>query len=385
MGEKPPLLIFNYNFAPHLGGIQTYSLNLCKQLHILGFKVIVLARNYDNAAEFDADIPFKIVRMKGVGIKPFRIPLMIFYLTKTVLRHKVRFVHCISWLPAGFIANLLSTPLRFKYITSCHGSEITQAKCFRKLLLKSTLNNSSWIISGNRYLKPKIEEIISRQTPISIIHYGVDTDVFHKNLDPDFLRSRFTAVGRQILLTVAELKPRKGIDKTIEALQLLKEKGVEPIYIIVGTGNDEKRLRLLAKKSNIENSVIFAGAVTDTDIPFYYALADLYIMPNRESTDHDIEGFGISFIEAQATGVPVIGGKSGGVEDAIVDKKTGFLVDGNNIQEIADTLHGLLTNNELKKSMGQMGIERAKTLFSWEIIINRTVMIYNKIGWANAK
>ncbi|MBL8029060.1 MAG: glycosyltransferase family 4 protein [Fibrobacteres bacterium] len=348
-------------------------------LHKQGQKIIVLARNYDNSELIDDEIPFKIIRMKGVGFKLFRIPLLMYYLAKTVIRNRIRTVHCISWLPTGFAARLLHVPLHFKYIVTCHGGEITQPRFIKKSFMISTLRNASWIIAGNRNTKTAVDQLIKSPTPISIIHFGVDPEIFHRNLDPDFLRNRFSTAGKSIILTVADLKPRKGIDNTLHAVKKLSDKGLNILYLIVGNGSDMNRLKGLVREQKLSESVRFAGQVTDNELPYYYALCDIFVMPNRESSDHDIEGFGIAFIEAGATGKPVIGGRSGGVEDAITDKRTGFLVDGTKPDAIADAIETLLSDKELRTKMGIEGIERAHSLFQWDTVMVKTSMIYSKL------
>jgi phosphatidylinositol alpha-1,6-mannosyltransferase len=372
-------LIFSYNFVPQRGGIQTYSYQLCSYLHKQGYKIVVLARNYDNAEMIDGDIPFKIIRMKGVGFKLFRIPILLLYLAKTVLRYRIRIVHCISWLPTGLVARILHLPLHFRYIVTCHGGEVTQPRFIKRSLMVSTLKNSSWIIAGNRHIKTAVDKLIKAPTPISIINFGVDLEVFHRNLDPDYLRNRFSAGDTNILLTVADLKPRKGVDKTLEAVRVLIDKGIKILYLIVGNGKDISRLKTVTRALQLNDYVKFVGQVSDDELPFYYALCNLFVMPNRESNDHDIEGFGIAFIEAGAVGKAVIGGRSGGVEDSVVDKRTGLLVDGTNVEALALSIEQLLANNELRKQMGNEGYERAKSLFQWDTIMIKTAMIYTKL------
>ena len=113
-------------------------------------------------------------------------------------------------------------------------------------------------------------------------------------------------------------KDQSKHDKIIEALPAILEQVPDVVYLIVGTGREEERLRVYAQEKGVADRVIFAGHVPDEELPAYYNAADVFIMPNREEGTN-VEGFGIVFLEANACGIPVIGGRSGGTVDAIAD------------------------------------------------------------------
>jgi phosphatidylinositol alpha-1,6-mannosyltransferase len=198
-------------------------------------------------------------------------------------------------------------------------------------------------------------------------------------LDAEFLKIKYATRRKKVLLTVAEFKPRKGIDKVLQALHLLGERAKDILYLVVGEGPDRKRLMEIVQNLGLSEQVVFTGAVSDRDLPFHYAIADIYIMPNREEENGDIEGFGISFIEAQAAEKPVIGGDSGGVPDSVADGKTGILVNPQDEKEIAGKIMELLDNPDKARTLGKQGRERVTALFSWPNITSKTEMIYTKV------
>jgi phosphatidylinositol alpha-1,6-mannosyltransferase len=136
-------------------------------------------------------------------------------------------------------------------------------------------------------------------------------------------------------------------------------------YVIVGRGPLDAELRALTAELNLQDRVVFAGFVADDQLNHYYNLADIVVMPNT-GDDGDVEGFGMVFLEANAAGKPVIGGRSGGTAEAIIDKETGFLVDPSDDQELRSALYSMLTDSELRRRMGLAGLQRAQTEFSWE-------------------
>ncbi len=168
-------------------------------------------------------------------------------------------------------------------------------------------------------------------------------------------------------MTVARLVKRKGHDLVLKAMNLLKER--ENLhYVIAGAGNDRERLESLVTDLGLDDKVTFAGKVEDHELPDYYRLGDVFVMPNREVFEEtgSLEGFGISFIEAGACGRPVIAGRSGGAVNAVMDGVTGYLIDSENPRECADKITYLLDHPEVRTEMGRKGRERVEKNFSWK-------------------
>jgi phosphatidylinositol alpha-1,6-mannosyltransferase len=155
-------------------------------------------------------------------------------------------------------------------------------------------------------------------------------------------------------------------------------------YVIVGTGEELSYLQALAQSLGVAKRVTFAGEVSNQELAAYYATCDLFIMPNRE-IDGDIEGFGMVFLEAGAAGKPVIGGRSGGTDDAIVHEVTGLRVDGTNIEAIATAVVSLLTDPAKAKSMGDAGRRRVEQEFTWEAVVERTRQLNARVQRENRK
>jgi phosphatidylinositol alpha-1,6-mannosyltransferase len=168
------------------------------------------------------------------------------------------------------------------------------------------------------------------------------------------------------VLTVGNLVERKGHDMVIQALAQVIRQVPGTTYLVVGDGPYRDHLDRLARAAGVRDRVVFAGRVDADRLPDIYALCDVFVMPSRiRPTERDVEGFGLVFLEANACGKPVIGGRTGGIPEAIVDGKTGFLVEPESVPDIAGRLATVLTDPELAAEMGRQGRSRVQTGFSW--------------------
>lgn len=195
---------------------------------------------------------------------------------------------------------------------------------------------------------------------IRLITNGVDTMRFSPGPPSSELRVRYGLGDAPILLCLARLDERKGQDYLLRAMPQVLQAVPGARLAIVGSGADEVRLRSIAVEQGLGDEVVFTGAVPNDDVLAWYRTATLYIMPNRTTETGDTEGFGLVFLEAGACGLPVIGGRAGGVPDAIVDGETGFLVDGRSAGDIASRCVQLLCDNDLRSRMGRAGLLHAQ-------------------------
>ncbi|MCM2675913.1 glycosyltransferase family 4 protein [Alkalicoccobacillus plakortidis] len=163
------------------------------------------------------------------------------------------------------------------------------------------------------------------------------------------------------------MDPRKGHDKIIAALSNERLKDIDFMYIVAGKGDDRDRLSGLAQDLEIRDRIIFVGPIDEQDKAGYYDASDVFIMLNRQD-NNNVEGFGISFIEAGARKKPVIGCYQGGAIDA-VNENTGFLLKGNNLEEEAvDCILSLINDPSMRNEMGEASLNRILKEFSWRKI-----------------
>ena len=206
----------------------------------------------------------------------------------------------------------------------------------------------------------------ARRERIALLPNFVDTSRFCVADNRDAVRARFGWQDRLVLYTLARLEPRKGIGQTLRGLAQLHRAGQLPhnwMYVVAGRGPQRRELEQLAHQLGLDERVHFLGFVPDEDVAARYQAADIFIQTNRE-IDGDTEGFGIVFLEANACGVPVIGGAAGGTADAIEEGETGLRVDAEDVSAVAAAIRTLVSDPVLRRSMGQRGAARVRDQFT---------------------
>lgn len=352
------ILLATNDFPPKVGGIQTYCYELAKNLTSLGEEVTVLAPRVEGDLEFDKRQNFKTIRIKNklnLYLAFFSI-LRKEKIERILVGHRANYARLASW------ANLLfKTP----YVIIVYGGEILLSG--RKRSIKKGFKRVRKVITISHFTKERLIEIGILEKKILVVHPGVDPVKFNPRLDPLPIKKKYNLEGKKVILTVSHLVKRKGHHNVLKALPQVSGKVLNLIYLIVGKGKEEEMLKGVVRDLKLEERVVFAGEIKEKEIPLYYAACDIFIMPSYEIKDRgDVEGFGIVYLEANACGKPVIGGRSGGVTDAVIDGETGFLVDPLNINQIAEALVKLLTDSELARKLGEEGRKRVERELNWQ-------------------
>jgi len=370
------ILVVGTDFPPNSGGISTYTVEVAGAL-AKTCKVIVLVPGATQTAVYDKVCSYKIVRTPTFPI--FRILAFFLYLPWLIRRYHIDAVLHTVW-PTALISHLWYNLIPIPYFVTVYASEILDdTKTLRRRLkscLKSwrrmALSKAKGVFPISHYTSILVRALGVDKSRIQIITLGVDPQRFKP------AKNHQRGIGQKKLLTVARLDLHKGHDRVLEALAILKEQGITPRYIIVGEGDEDRRLRKIAKELGLEHQVEFdgfipAGFMPGSRLPDIYADSDVFIMASREIPGRLdlIEGFGISFLEASASGLPVIAGRSGGVPDAVKDGETGLLVNPDDPRAIAFAIQRLLTDSDLAKRLGNEGRHWIETQMSWEHVAQR--------------
>lgn len=282
-------------------------------------------------------------------------------------------IQCSVPIYTGLIGVILKYLNNSKLVIYIHGSEllIFGKDKIRRKILKFVFDFADVIISNSNYTKNKAIELGADQKKVKVVNLGADTDKFYPLDTKKEVYEKFNiSQENKLLLTISHLVPRKGNDMVIKALPKVLKNYPNVTYLIGGRGEYESQLKKMIKKLKLENNVKFTGFIEDNELNKLMNACDIFIMPNRQEGS-DVEGYGIVFMEANACKKPVIGGNSGGVTDAIIDGKTGFLVNPISEEDIANKILKLLNSDDLYKRMSLTGYKLVKTERNWNKVVNK--------------
>lgn len=361
------LLVTN-DFPPKQGGIQSYLYELWRRLP--ADETTVLTTGFAGAAEWDAAQAFRVVRCAERILWPkAQLARRIDDLAREV-GADVIFID--PMLPLGLLGRRLrSAP----HLVVTHGAEVTLPRRLpvSNLASRRVLAGAAGIVAAGWYPAREANMAAGRTLQGVVMPPGVDVDRF-KPLggagERAAARRRFGLdPSRPLVLGLSRLVPRKGFDVLIESLAGLDD---SVVLAIGGAGRDRSRLERCVVKHGVENRVCFLGRVAEDDLPALYGCADVYSMLCRDRWGGlEAEGFGIVFVEAAACGVPQVAGRSGGSHEAVLDGETGFVVPPRDVAAVRSALGRLLSDDALRRRLGEASRRRAVAELSYEVLAER--------------
>jgi phosphatidylinositol alpha-1,6-mannosyltransferase len=246
-----------------------------------------------------------------------------------------------------------------KIVMYVHGEEVPDDSYFGRVTF-AALKKASGLVAVSSYTRNALINIGMDGARIVRITNGVDASRFQPGARDQEIIDRYRLVNHRVLLTLARLDERKGQDMMIRSLPEIRKAVPDVIYLVVGDGSYGPHLRALVSELHLEDVVVFTGAASDEQVLSFYRTCDVYVMANRTTDSGDTEGFGLVFLEAGACGKPVIGGRAGGVPDAVLEGVTGLLVDGRSENSIAEACIRLLNDLAMRESFGASGLANAR-------------------------
>jgi phosphatidyl-myo-inositol dimannoside synthase len=368
------ILLYSEDFPPYTGGIAQWTMGIAISCKNLGHRIEIFTRYRDEhhvAAHQEYGLEIRYIR--GDNWKKLRT----FYCKKSITdrlkeSNTPDLIIGTTWnVTRGILrsAKKYSIPV----ITVVHGLEVTRSMNFlKRRWLRWTLKNSFKIVAVSRFTKEYITDCLAiPPEDVIVLPNGVDTQRFYPIENTDSLRHKLGISGEKVILTLARVIPRKGHEYVIKSLPQVLKSIPSVKYVIAGEYEPAYKAELdnLIRELNLVENVHFTGYVEPDEMVMYYNLCDVYAMPSRTIKEKgDTEGFGITFLEANACLKPVIGGNEGGVVDAIIDGETGYLVDPVNTEEIAEKVIRLLSDQKLARYLGYNGRARIERAYTWEIL-----------------
>jgi len=363
------ILLVTNDLGPRAGGIETFILGLLDQLD--GSQIVIYTAAQTGSDQFDKILSAKtgviILRDKSSVLLPTP------WVNRRVRAVALRFESEVIWfgaaMPLAWMSGLLKRAGAKRIVAITHGHEVWWAKLppFRQIFAQSTKSIDVLTYLG-QFTRRAMAPVVSARCAMVHIAPGISIQHFTPGAKSQKLIDELDLEGKQVLISVGRLVHRKGQDKLLEALPQILLTHPDIILLFVGVGPRQKKLDQLVRSHELSNYIRFVGRIAYDALPDYFRLGDLFVMPSRSRlAGLEVEGLGIVYLEASACGIPVVAGASGGAPDAVIQGKTGLVVDGTKVDEIARTINELLDNPTQLAAMGQAGRAWTVERWSWQI------------------
>lgn len=372
------ILIISMEYPPQIGGIATYVHDLAGALD--GENVIVLApggrdkfSSEGKKKEWDSAQPYNIFRKKFLYPKFIwpRWLRLFFHVRKIVKKYGVEMVFVQHMLPVGYVAVLIKKFNKVPFLLFSHGTDLvagTKTRWKKSMVVKIS-HQAEQIIFNSSSLRNRFLAVLPQFEDKSTILYPCPEPKFLErpsSSEIENLRSTYALEGKQILLTISRITDGKGFPHLIEAMPRILAQYPHLVWFIAGGGDKKEEVVKLIQKNNLQNIVRYIGEIPHDDLRKYYYLADLFVLLTHPDNGKE-EGLGLVFLEAAATGVPVVAGRSGGVEEAVIHGRTGLVVDTMNKTEVVNAILDLLKNKDKAHTLGAAAKLRIQRDFLWEV------------------
>ncbi len=356
-------LIVTRSFPPDAGGMQNLMWGLTNSL--AKHHMVKVFADQSESKTLDEKVSYSIDRIGGPKlIRKYRKA----YFVNDFIKNNKN----IKGIIADHWKSLELIKTKKKKFCLIHSKEINHDKgsmLNRRVL--NVLNSVDYVVSNSEYTKNLAINCGVNSDKIIVINPGVEPlKQLSKNIlfeVEDLLQNKSPR-----LITVSRLDKRKNHEKIIMSLRNLKQLYPNIIYTCIGHGEEEENIKKLVNELNVENHVLFFKNISQELKNALLAKSNLFVMPSI-IYKKSVEGFGIAYIEAAQYGIPSIGGKDGGASDAILDKETGIICDGNNLDDIYSSIDLMLKNNTYK-NFSKKTLEFAKK-FEWSNIIKKYLKI----------
>jgi len=364
------------------------------------FDVYVLAPSFPGAKDYEVMDKMKVYRFHyfikkyeklagGGGILPTLKKNKLYYLTvpffmaaeyfalkRLVKKINPDIIHAHWIIPQGFVAYLNHKVNKTPYIVTTWGADmfIFKKKGVFVNLLKSIyrkiLNNSKKSTTVNKVFLSEMQSVMNYKKNAIYIPNGADTKLFNPNKKDNSIKKKHKING-PLLLFVGRLAEKKGVRYLIEAIPEIIKRYPKVKLMIVGSGSLENQLKIQAKELKLNKNIIFIGAIQNSQLPKYYATADLFIAPSITTREGDREGFPAVFVESMASGTPILTTRIDGIKEIIEAGKNGFVVESRSSNELGKNLLEILSKKDRLEKMKKYSRKLAVENYDWKILGKR--------------
>jgi phosphatidylinositol alpha-1,6-mannosyltransferase len=368
--DNEKVLFITNDFGPRTGGIETFVIGLIERRAFAS--TIVYTSMQENSQEYDANwermFGVKVIRDSSKILLP--TPKVARKVSKLIKAEKINTVAFGAAAPLGLLAHSIKRAGVIRIVALTHGHEVWWARVFPfNLLIRRIGRGVDSLTYLGEYTHQMISRALDQRAKLAMVKIapGIDTQHFSPR-NSDDLRTSLKLAEKKVIVCVARLVHRKGQDRLIEAMPEILNAIPNAHLLIVGEGPYRQQLVKRVNQLKIKDDVTFVGRIGYEQLPEYICAGDLFAMPSRSRFwGLEVEGLGISYLEASACGLPVIAGASGGAPDAVDSGKSGVVVSGVDNDAITKAVIELLRDSDSSKKMGVYGRNWVVEKWRWEI------------------
>ena len=366
--QKKILCITN-DFGPRAGGIETFVIGLIERMP--KDSIIVFTSSQDGSAPFDAkwmsEYGVEVIRDRTRILLPtFRIGSRVRALVR---EREIRTVFFGAAAPLALLSQGLRKAGVTRIVALTHGHEVWWSKVWPfSWAMRRIGNGVDHLTYLGEFTRRNISQALTQRASDAMVKIapGIDTEHFAPRSDAAELRRELGLADKKVIVSVGRLVHRKGQDRLIESLPEILTQIPQAHILFIGDGPYKDHLVKRAEQLGVSPHITFIGRIQYAELPRYICVGDIFAMPSRSRlAGLEVEGLGIVYLEASACGLAVIGGKSGGAPDAVLEAETGFAVEGTSPAAIAQAAIALLSQPELSARMGARGREWIVSQWQW--------------------
>ena len=375
------ILCITNDFGPRAGGIETFVIGLIERLP--KNSVIVYTSSQEGSDTFDKawldNFGVEVIRDKSKVLLP---SLRVGRAVRKIARERsISTVFFGAAAPLGLLSQGLRRAGVARIVALTHGHEVWWAKVWPfSWAIRRIGSGVDHLTYLGSYTQSQISRSLSKRAQNAMVKIapGIDTDHFAPQESASQLRAELGLTDKKVIVSVGRLVHRKGQDTLVEALPAILSSVPDAHLIFVGEGPYKDYLVKRASELKVTQAITFIGRIQYAQLPRYICVGDIFAMPSRSRlAGLEVEGLGIVYLEASACGLAVIGGKSGGAPDAVLEGETGFAVDGTSPEEVASAAIKLLNDPALAQQMGARGRKWIIEEWRWEIWSQRFAALLN--------
>lgn len=385
-------LLLTFDFPPLGGGISRWMSEIARR-YPPGTLTVSTGRMPGDTAS-DAAFPNVIDRLDVPSVRLRALKNQVRWARRSMALNRAtpfRFAWCDNIRPSAYPARALSQFSGVPYGVIVHGSDLFDIRAnfrrsrFKRMVTRQLLGGAATIVANSRWTRSLLAEVLGELglpdvvARARVVSLGTDPLRFRPDVDTAAFRRAHNLPNGRWLVTVARLEAFKGVDTVIRALRLLTAEFPDVRYAVVGDGSFRAGAEALAVAEGVADRVHFLSRLPDDALPSAYAMTTIYAGLTRE-TPREVEGFGISLLEAQASGRPVVAGRAGGIVDAVADGETGLLVDPTDVAAVAAAFRSLLADPARAEAMGRAGRSAIERHYNWDRVVSDMRGIAAQLG-----